>query len=89
MSGMWTSLPVKTGTAMALWKWYCFDSSQIGIWKISTSWLSSMTAVDLMSLRLVFKMKPRLARVCLDSSSTSLTVKAYGDVCLFDAEARI
>ncbi len=48
-----------------------------------------MTAVDLMSLRLVFKMKPRLARVCLDSSSTSLTVKAYGDVCLFDAEARI
>ncbi len=48
-----------------------------------------MTAVDLMSLRLVFKMKPRFARVCLDSSSTFLTVKAYGDVCLFDAEARI
>ena len=48
-----------------------------------------MTAVDLMSLRLVFNMNPRLARVCLDSSSTSLTVKAYGDVCLFDADARI
>ena len=48
-----------------------------------------MMAVDLMSLRLVFRMKPLRAKVCLDNSSTSLTVKAYGDVCLFDADARI